>query len=108
MRTDEDEGGVQVFVVLFRVVSVKLFGLPAVHGEEVGSGIVGSEGFKELFEGGMEAGGLECQHINNYLTTVVRWVWRTTLGRFERPLAPAAGVSSPQARASPSMVIVAG
>ena len=72
MKTDEDEGGVEVLVVLFHVVSVKLFGFPAVDGEEVGPGIIGPEGFKEFFEGGMEAGGLECQRISNYLTTVVR------------------------------------
>jgi len=107
MRTDEDEGGVEVLVVLFRIISVKLFGFSAIHGEEVVSGIVGSEGFKKLFEGGMEAGGLECQHISNYLTTTVNWVRRTTWDRFGRPLAPA-GVSSPQARASPSVAIVAG
>ena len=54
-RTYEDEGCVQVLVVLLRIVSVKLFGLSAVYGEEVGSGIVDSEGFEELLEGGMEA-----------------------------------------------------
>jgi len=107
MRTDEDEGGVQVLVVLFRIVSVKLFGFPTVHGEEVGSGIVGPEGFKELLEGGLEAGGLECQRISSYYTGV-KWVRRTTWDRFERPLAPVAGGSSPQARASPSVAIVAG
>jgi len=70
MRTDEDEGGVQVLVVLFRIISVKFFGFPTIHGEEVVPGIVGPEGFKELFEGGMEAGGLECQRISNYYTAV--------------------------------------
>ena len=107
MKTDEDEGGVQVLVVLFRIVSVKIFGFPAVHGEEVCPGIVGPEGFKELFEGGMEAGGLECQRISNYYTGV-KWVLRTTWDRFERLLAPAAGVLFPQARVSPSVTIVAG
>jgi len=106
MRTDEDEGGVQVFVVLFRIISVKLFGFPAVNGEEVGPGIVGSKGFEELFKGGMEAGGLEFQCISNY-DTAMKWAQRTTWDRFERPLAPAGGVSS-RARVSPSVAIVAG
>ena len=108
MRTDEDEGGVEVLIVLFRIIFVKLFGFPAIHSEEVVSGIVGSEGFKELLEGGMEAGGLECQRISNYLTTAVKWVRRTTWDRFERLPAPGGGVLSPQARASPSVVSVAG
>ena len=57
MKTDEDEGGVQVLVVLFRIISVELFGFSAVDGEEVSPGIFGPEGFEELLEGGMEAGG---------------------------------------------------
>ena len=64
--THEDEGRVQILVVLFGIISVKLFGLSAVYGEEVGSGIVGPEGFKEFLEGGMEAGGLGCQQIPGY------------------------------------------
>jgi len=110
MRTDKDEGGVEVLVVLFRIISVKLFGFSAVNGEEVCPGIVGSEGFKEILEGGMEAGGWECQRLSNYLTTstAAKWVLRTTWDRFERPPAPAAGVSSPRARVSPSVAIVAG
>ena len=107
MRTDEDEGGVEVLVVLFRIVSVKLLGFSAVDGEEVGTGIVGPEGFEELLEGGMEASGLECQSISNYCTGV-KWVRHTTWDRFERPLAPVAEVLSPQARKSSSVVIVAG
>ena len=107
MKTDEDEGGVEVLVVLFHIISVKLFGFSAVDGEEVGPGIVGPEGFEELLEGRLEAGGLECQRISNYYTGV-KWVLRTTWDRFGRPLAPVAVVSSPQARASPSAVIVAG
>jgi len=69
MRTDEDEGGVEVLVVLFRIISVKLFGFPAIHSEEVCPGIVGPERFKKLFEGRMEAGGLECQRISASATT---------------------------------------
>ena len=53
--THKDEGGVQVLVVLFRVIAVKLFGFSAVYGKEVGSGIIGPQRFGELFEGGMEA-----------------------------------------------------
>ena len=54
--TDEDEGRVQIFAVLFRVIPVKLFRFSAVYGEEVGSRIVGPQWFSELFEDGMEAG----------------------------------------------------
>ena len=54
--TDEDQGRVQVFVILFRMIPVKLFRFSTVYGEEVGTGIVGPQGFEELFEGGMEAG----------------------------------------------------
>ena len=103
--TDEDEGGVQVIVVLPGIISVKLFGFSAVRGEEVCSGIVGPEGFKELLEGGMKASRSGCQH---YAATVVKWIWRTTWDRSGRPSAPAAEVSSPQARASPYVVIVGG
>ena len=106
MKTDEDEGGVEVLVVLFHIVSVKLFGFSAVDGEEVGPGIFGPEGFEELLEGRLETGGLECQRISNYYTGV-KWVLRTTWDRFEPSLVPAAVVSSPQARASSSVVIVA-
>jgi len=105
--TDEDEGGIQVIVVLPGIISVKLFGFSAVHGEEVCSGIVGPEGFKELLEGGMEARRSGCQH---YAATVVKWIWRTTWDRSGRPLAPAAEVLlvwSPQGRTSPSVAIVA-
>ena len=53
--TDKDEGRVQVLVVLFGVIAVELCRLPTVHGEEVGSGIVGPQWFGKLFEDGMEA-----------------------------------------------------
>ena len=53
--TDEDKRRVQVLVILFRVIPVKLFRFFAVCGKEVGPGIVGPEWFDELFEGGMEA-----------------------------------------------------
>jgi hypothetical protein len=102
--THEDEGRVQVLVIFFRIISVKLFGFSAVYGEEVGSGIVGPEGFKELLEGGMEA---SKQGVSNSLTTTVKWVWRTTLDRSVRPPALPAEVSSLQARAGPSAAIVA-
>jgi len=53
--TNEDEGCIQVLVILFRVIAVKFRRFSAVCGEEVGSGIVGPQRFKELFEGRMEA-----------------------------------------------------
>ena len=54
--TDEDKGRVQILVILFRVIPVKLFGFSAIYSEEVGSGIIGSQWFSELFEDGTEAG----------------------------------------------------
>jgi len=56
MQTHKDEGCIQVLIVLPGIISVKLFRFSAVYGEEVGLGVVGSEGFKEVLEGGMEAG----------------------------------------------------
>ena len=40
--THEDEGRVQVLVVLFSIISVKLFGFSAIYGEEVGPVLSGS------------------------------------------------------------------
>ena len=54
-ETHEDEGGVQVFVILPCVISVKLVGFLAVDGEEVGASITGPQRLEELFEGGAEA-----------------------------------------------------
>jgi len=54
--TDEDEGRVQVLVVLFRVISIELSGFPAVHCEEVCPGVIGPQRVEEFFEGGMQAG----------------------------------------------------
>ena len=53
--TYENEGGVEVLVVLLRIVSVKLVGLLSIDGKEVGAGIIGSQWLEELFEGGVEA-----------------------------------------------------
>jgi hypothetical protein len=97
--TDEDEGRVQVLVALFRVISVKLSRFFAVHGEEVGSGIVGPQRFEEFLEGGMEAGsdvrdGYDCSRQSN--GTV-----RTTLDLSGRPLALASGALLPHVRTSP-------
>ena len=39
--TDEYEGRVQILVILFRIITIKLARLPPIYGEEVGSGIVG-------------------------------------------------------------------
>ena len=51
----KNEGCVQVLVVLPRIISVKLLGFSAVYCEEVGSGVIGPERLKKLFEGGMDA-----------------------------------------------------
>ena len=40
--THENEGRVEILVVLFGIVSVKFGGLFAIDGEEVGAGIIGS------------------------------------------------------------------
>jgi len=53
--THKDKGCVQILVVLFRIVPVKLVGLLAIDGEEVGSGIVGPQWVEELFEDGVQA-----------------------------------------------------
>jgi len=54
--THEYEGCVQVFVVFFRIIPVKLSGFPAVHGEEVGPRVISPERIEEFFEGGTKAG----------------------------------------------------
>jgi len=53
--TDEDKGCVQVLVVLFRVIAIKLSGFSAVYSEEVGARVIGPQRVEELFESGMEA-----------------------------------------------------
>jgi len=50
--TDEDKGRVQILVVLFGVIAVKLPGLSAVYSEEVGPRVICPQRVKELFEGG--------------------------------------------------------
>jgi len=90
--THKDEGRVQVFVVLPSIISVKLSRLSTVYGKEVGPGVVGSEGFKELLEGGMEAGGLDVS-AQKLPVAAVKWIRPTTSGRSGRPPAPAAEVS---------------
>ena len=82
--TDEDEGRVQVLVVLFRVISVKLSRLSAVDSEKVGSGIVGPQWFEEVFEGGMEAG-FGCQL--RLAVTAIERTGRTISDLSVRPLA---------------------
>ena len=90
--THKDEGRVQVFVVLPGIISIKLSRLSTVYGEEVGPGVVGSEGFKELLEGGMEAGRLYVS-AQKLPVAAVKWVRRTTSGQSGPPPAPAAEVS---------------
>jgi len=53
--TDENEGCVQVLVILSGVISVEFFGFSAVHGEEVGAWVIGPQRVEEFLEGGMEA-----------------------------------------------------
>ena len=54
-RTDEDKGRIQVLVILFRVISIKLSRFPAVDCEEVCPGVIGPQRVEEFLEGGMEA-----------------------------------------------------
>ena len=54
-KTDKNEGGVEVFVILLGVLLVKLCRFLAIGGEEVGAGIVSPQRFEELSEGGVEA-----------------------------------------------------
>jgi len=51
----KDERRVQVLVVLIRIISVEFSRLPSVDGKKVGTGIIGPQRLKELFEGRMEA-----------------------------------------------------
>ena len=53
--TDEDEGRVQVLVVFFRVISIKLSRFPTVYREEVCPGVICPERVEEFFESRMEA-----------------------------------------------------
>jgi hypothetical protein len=53
--TYEDEGRVQVLVILSRVISIKLFRFPPINGEEVGPRVASPEWVEKLLEGGMEA-----------------------------------------------------
>jgi len=73
-QTHKDEGRVQVLIVLPGIVPVKFFRFFAVCSEEVVSRIVGPEGFKELLEGEMEADGLGCQCVRDYLAAAVDWI----------------------------------
>ena len=51
--TDEDKGRVQILVVLFRAITIELSRFSTVHGEEVGSGIIGPQRLEVLSEGGV-------------------------------------------------------
>jgi len=42
----EDEGSIQVLVVLARIIPVKLSGFPAVHGANIGSRVIGPRGIE--------------------------------------------------------------
>jgi len=54
--THENEGCVQVLVILSGVIPVEFFRFFAVHGEEVGTRVVGPQRVEEFLEGGVEAG----------------------------------------------------
>ena len=45
-RTHENEGSIQVLVVLARIILVKLSGFSAVHGEKIGSRVIGPRGIE--------------------------------------------------------------
>ena len=83
--TDENKGCVQVFVVLFRVVAIKLSGFSAVHSEEVRPGVIGPQRLEILSESRMEAGS-GCQQPD-VAVAVTEWTGRTTLDLSERPSA---------------------
>ena len=51
----KNESCVEVLVILLGIVSVEFCGLLAIDGEEVSTGIVGSQWLEELLEGRMEA-----------------------------------------------------
>ena len=53
--THKDKGRIQILVVLFRIVSVKIVGLLTIDGKEVCAGIIGPQWIEELFEDGAEA-----------------------------------------------------
>jgi len=54
--TDENERRVQVLVILSGIVPVNFSRFSAVHGEEVGTRVVGPQRIEEFLEGGVEAG----------------------------------------------------
>ena len=54
--TYEDEGCIQVLIVLPHVTSVKLFRFPPINGEEVSPWVIGPQWIKKFLKGGMEAG----------------------------------------------------
>ena len=69
--THENEGRVQVFIVLPCVIFVKLFRFPPINGEEVGPRVVSPQWVEELPEGRMEAG----SGVRDRLaTTIVGWI----------------------------------
>jgi len=51
----EDQGGVEVFVVLLDVICVILVGLPLVHRVEIETGIIVLDGLEECSESILEA-----------------------------------------------------
>ena len=48
--TYENQGGIEVLIVLLDIVCVILGRLPLVHSVEVGAGVVGLDGLEESFE----------------------------------------------------------
>jgi len=54
--TYENERCVQVLVILSGVAPVEFFRFSMVHGEEVGTRVVGSQWIEEFLENGVEAG----------------------------------------------------
>jgi len=53
--TQENQGGVEVLVVLLDVVHIVLGRLPLVHGVEVDAGIIGLDGLEERPQGVLES-----------------------------------------------------
>ena len=87
--THEDQGGIEVLVVLLDVVNIILCGFPLVHRIEIESGIVVLDGLEECSECILEAASLngqrreECAMSNTPFRIDLQWSG-LFFGRFTR------------------------